>query len=376
MSKETVTYLCGHSETRQLYGKTSDRARKAAWLGSRSKCPACEAVDRAEKSRVDAAANAADGLPPLDGSEKQIAWAESIRRHMVSEAKRCVDTLLAEHPDADGERLAASAMTLLRAQESADWWIDRAGQMPLDVVEKLAADIKVRGMPAVPAPVIDDDDVILSPVGDVASELVATIAVASEAVTLSFPERNDRVIEIAKAAAMKWHERTWNLPIDATTGPAEHRAADLVAALVAGGFRVRCKNSVIRSLAVVGGYPPRRWRWIIRAGEGKVSLKWGAADDFHEVARRLPGARYDYDRRRVVIPADAFEALQDFAERYDFAITPSAGSELDAARKRRDTDLRIGVNPPEPTPATIASTAIPTLTPTETDIDDDLRDDL
>ena len=71
MAKYTITYKCGHTEEMQLFGKMNDRDRKIAWYATQD-CPECKA----------AAARAAAkerGLVELEGTAKQIVWAEQIR---------------------------------------------------------------------------------------------------------------------------------------------------------------------------------------------------------------------------------------------------------------------------------------------------------
>ena len=86
MSKEYVTYQCGHRGIVDIYGAISERERKARYIGESSVCPDCLAAERAAASERAAAAAKALALPSLEGSEKQIAWAESIRATMLANA--------------------------------------------------------------------------------------------------------------------------------------------------------------------------------------------------------------------------------------------------------------------------------------------------
>ena len=67
----TITHACGHKEEVAVYGKRADRERKIAWLESQL-CDECWAREKAEQS-------AAKGWAALEGSPKQIAWAEDLR---------------------------------------------------------------------------------------------------------------------------------------------------------------------------------------------------------------------------------------------------------------------------------------------------------
>lgn len=80
MAKYTVNYKCGHEGTVQLYGKTSERERKLEWMSQTMLCADCYKAEQ-ERQNVQAGMdNIVAGLPMLTGSEKQIAWAESLRQ--------------------------------------------------------------------------------------------------------------------------------------------------------------------------------------------------------------------------------------------------------------------------------------------------------
>ncbi len=142
MAKYNIDWSCGHHTVDQLYGKHTERERHIEWAERQGKCPDCF---RAEKQAEREAANqqAAQNLPALVGSEKQIKWAEAIRRaaldapgnHIVADA----DAKLATVPADKRAKFAAglAAMRVARAQLeseiSAKWWIEhRADIYPLE----------------------------------------------------------------------------------------------------------------------------------------------------------------------------------------------------------------------------------------------------
>lgn len=86
MSQYSIEHICGHKEVVQIYGPTKERQRKADWMASR-KCDACYEAEqkavRAAQAELAAAASQQAGLPELVGSEKQIPWAETIRKALI-----------------------------------------------------------------------------------------------------------------------------------------------------------------------------------------------------------------------------------------------------------------------------------------------------
>lgn len=77
MAKYEITHSCGCTETVNVCGTNAhgERDRKIAWLES-VPCRKCEAAAKAD-------AASASGLPELEGSEKQVAWAIDIRDEML-----------------------------------------------------------------------------------------------------------------------------------------------------------------------------------------------------------------------------------------------------------------------------------------------------
>lgn len=126
MAQRTITHRCGHDETHQLYGKYSARDEKAEWLET-TLCPACYAEQLKEERAVEnadaAKHNAAYDFAPLEGSEKQIAWAESIRKGYVAVIDQFAYTGKDQMRE-DQQAALVDYIAHLKAKTSASWWID------------------------------------------------------------------------------------------------------------------------------------------------------------------------------------------------------------------------------------------------------------
>lgn len=139
MSQYTIVRRCGHTETIQIYGKVADRQGKADWEATRL-CAECykaeQAAQRAAENAAAAESAQAAGLPALAGSEKQIAWAESIRKvaadGVADFRTRIIGAM--ERAKAEGRTLPATAEAAkvaaeaifaeLLANAEAKYWID------------------------------------------------------------------------------------------------------------------------------------------------------------------------------------------------------------------------------------------------------------
>jgi len=123
MAKYNVTYSCGHEGTETLFGPGRERERKLEWFREGGLCPTCY-TEKKEADRQAAAvqaerAAASAGLPPLVGTEKQCAWAETIRMGFVAYLERAAGRL-------DDGRLPASVAGQVKAlrenpADSASW---------------------------------------------------------------------------------------------------------------------------------------------------------------------------------------------------------------------------------------------------------------
>lgn len=121
MAKYTVNHSCGHTEEHNIVGTNvhGERDRKIEWLQSQvcSECyKAQKATERAEAAAAAAKQNA--NMPKLEGSEKQIAWAEQIRAKVLTPA------IMTATPKADAPAEVVEALESIKNETSASWWID------------------------------------------------------------------------------------------------------------------------------------------------------------------------------------------------------------------------------------------------------------
>lgn len=121
--KMEITYTCGHKGVINVTGDAKNRERQQ-WAAEHSDCPDCINKKFDEK-------NKAAGFAELQGSEKQISWAETIRQGFVEklEAFPAVD----EANKAMKEKL----MGLMKNKKSAAWWIDNRSEQFANVIHKL-----------------------------------------------------------------------------------------------------------------------------------------------------------------------------------------------------------------------------------------------
>lgn len=116
LMKYIVNHTCGHTTEIDLVGKTTERERRLAWLATQ---PCMDCKRAAEAAKAQATAEAA-GLPALTGSDKQIAWAETIR----AKALAAIDEITAKCGESAKVPEALAIVDWVRGQSESRWWID------------------------------------------------------------------------------------------------------------------------------------------------------------------------------------------------------------------------------------------------------------
>ncbi len=150
MAKYQIERSCGHYETVNISGPYKARESRVEYEEGRL-CRECYTakVDAERDAAAAAAAEQAEasGLPALQGSEKQIRWAEQIRAEIIGGAGEGMASLaevretVAANADAPGATEVAQALDELEAQASAGWWIDNKAITALSWAKKRAREL-------------------------------------------------------------------------------------------------------------------------------------------------------------------------------------------------------------------------------------------
>lgn len=378
---------CGKDFLAYLDGKVKDREWKLenwTWI-----CEECKESEFQRKNQEAAAENAKEGLPALKGSEKQIAWAESIRAEaqpILDEIKdRCRELIASakEKGDKDEQEKHEEA---LRAAEYvtnnpfAKYWIESrfsinkwffAEEMErvLPMVQERESKAKEDELSAI---VEAKAEATVRP-EDTKTETVAEIKVVDgDVIAISFPERREDFRRLVKHdLGCCWKDKAWRKRITQFSGPIEERVVEAGSKLLLAGFPVRIYDEGLRSRAISGDYRPEKKNWIVRDSEsGNFVIRWGYGEDYYWRAVKLRGAKYDSRLKRIVLSPEFYEEVIDFAEAHGFEFSAKALELVEIGKAVREKTLVCAPKEPEPIPE-----SEPTPEPEEYGIDESLRDD-
>lgn len=131
MAKFSITRSCGHTETINIGGKQSDRARQAEYEATKLCYDCYKAAQAAKQAQANEAAKISAneaGLPALQGSEKQIAWAETLRNEKIAEIKKLREVGIKPTEPAFIIEAVNNCFAKIENETSAKWFIDNRNQ--------------------------------------------------------------------------------------------------------------------------------------------------------------------------------------------------------------------------------------------------------
>lgn len=374
-----VTYSCGHTDSVQLYGPVKERERWIEWAEESGLCPQCWEAEKQKKYEEEKqkALEIADelGYPELVGTEKQIAWAVTLRQ----KTQQVFDDILAKTvgEENDKELVITLWRRVIAKHTDAKWWIDNARNVnSLAIREWLLEEKRLYDEEQlVPEEVKTQaiEEMTIRPETTVAN-LVAEIRTTDEAVMTKYPAKDDSFREIVKKLGFTWTDGQWQRKVNYRTGSPLDRAAELGVKLLAAGFPVRVFDTELQKKILASDYEPECKRWVAHNTKtGMFLIDWERPDDFFNEAKKLPGARWERGTG-MLVPKEAFREVLDFAKQYEFRLSPGAQELVEEARKAYEAAMVAEVKPKEekqlPKPGRKNLKAVDVTG----EIDDELRD--
>lgn len=343
MAIATATCTCATcGKTFEVRAQKQNRRDADAWeiwaADHLDECTDCYKARRQrerDEERARAAAEAQEmGWPELTGSEKQIAWANTLREEIIGKLNAYLENTEAG-PETD--LITGVRDMLLSTKTRASDWIDLRGyvkepwnraKFEQAWIDEYNASEAAGGAGAEEeiSAELEEERTVVSPV-EHPHEGAALISMTQRVISVSY-RKDDDFRQLVKGLGYRWNadERNWYKQVDTRRDSVKERAAELGNKLLAAGFAVRIADPEVRQAAVAGDYEPETFRWI-DAQDADFFITWAWDDDYYAQAKRLPRARYS--KPGVLVPAAEWEEVRDFAHTHGFRFTPAAQELLD-----------------------------------------------
>lgn len=364
MAKYDVTRACGHEEVVILIGKNSDREWRLESVEPQKLCRECWEVEKQRKfdeANAKALTEAVEmDLPVLTGSEKQVAWANTLRQAWIDTAnshsdkgKSNIERLKESQPEkaADVEKALLALLEaidrVLKSKVEARYWIDSRDSDVSSTLAKMVKDILAEGTkPEIPTAVKQGamEDMTMRPPAPV-TPLVTEIRIKEDLVTAKLPEKNEEFRQLARGLKFSWENGCWQRKTNRLTGSSLDRAAELGVKLLAAGFPIRVFQDDLQQRIISGTYDVECTSWVQRSSTGAYGgwfvISWDKEDDFYKAAKKIAGSKYD--KPFVAVPPESYEEVMDFARMYEFKLSEGAQEIAASARAAKEAAMVVKV---------------------------------
>lgn len=341
------TYSCGHEGRTNIVGPVKNRE----WISERhfeKMCPDCykeHLENERQKANIEAAEKAVEmELPELTGTEKQVAWANTLRQTMINDFEKRFELDFEKKK----ELLREVLNYVLENKKNASWYIDNRGNIPIEIaleIKKEIDKVEEAKRPEVKEAIKEQKDLKTNATvrpENAKTEVVAEISIKADKISVIF-EKNENFREIVKSLGYEW-TGTWERKINKFNGTAEDRAAELGNKLLNAGFPIMIIDNSIRQNAVDGKYEPEQTRWIyIRTNgdyKGSLAINWNSRNErIYDAARRIKGSKYD--NQSVVVKVEHYKEVEDFAKMFGFKFSDGAREAIEQHKQRFEASILV-----------------------------------
>ena len=329
MAKYSGTFSCGHEGRVDVVGPTKNRQ----WIVDRKfegMCPECYEIhlqEQREKANIEASEKAKEmELPILQGSDKQVAWANTLRQKLIDKVESKIKAV-GERKGVNLEIINNIFQFILTNKINAKWFIDN--RFDFDNVETVFHNIK-KEMDAIAITQVEEiegkesiDEGIVSPV-EVKHVGIVKIIAKDEKILVEY-DKNEEFRQIVKSLNFKW-DGMWERKVNELTGNSTDRAAELGNELLNAGFTISCIDENIRNKAVNGNYETECDRWIkYNSDNNKLAIRWyDKNENMYGKAKNISTAKWNSDTKSILVSTSHFEEVKDFAESYGFKFTQAS----------------------------------------------------
>ena len=370
------TYTCGHQGKLRKGGYSYEYAEEAANSEFEYDCPDCR-MKELEQSRNEDAQKALKeateiGLVDLVGSEKQVAWALTIRSDLIKDCENIDKVFCSENIESfrytkricndkqfkrlfdyfhdhcsDEEKkiieeetiiqiknnLIYALSVLLDTETSAKFYIDnryllsRSVRWGLPIIlNHYAKKTEEELFESKMKEEIERESTVLP---EEFNDVIVTISTNNEEIMVEMPKDEEARL-IVKGFGYRWRDYKWKKCITEFTENTEDRIVELSIELLRKKFGVRLDlNDYEKILDKIksNDFIEETTRWIKRYDDDHLIIVWrGVNSDLYQKARSIKSSAWNDG---VVVPVSQYKKVIDFAEIEGFKFSKQAQSMID-----------------------------------------------
>lgn len=342
-------FSCGHEGRTNIIGseKVREWKKKRAFSGLCPECYKRKLEEVRKKANIQAAKKSAEmELPELTGTEKQIAWANTLRlkvfekyeTYLEKEEKFFIYNKEEEKVQTSKEEMSDSLDYALLAHTDAKFWINsrflNECEILADFIEEYNRNKKENDIPDdIKQEELDlKKSLIVVPESETLKSGVVEIQYKKDTLYVKY-FKDDDFIKIVKRLNYKW-EGCWCKKITEYTGTAENRSAELGNLLLTKGFTVQFPNIESKEKAIFADFEPENDRWVkYNSKFSELSISWTRrSDTLYVNAMKLPGAKWNNGSIKVRI--EFYKEVEDFAETMGFSVSSKAKKEIEKYKQK------------------------------------------
>lgn len=353
MAKYEIKFSCGHTETIQLYGKMKDRQRKIEYFEREGLCSECykKAIEQEKQDlekKADAYIRSIGGVAELEGSPKQIAWAEKIRKQIIGQAVEYKEDISEKLENNFGliklgiksaEQFDNIIAYNFATITSSNFYIDcRFDGFDYDVLKYFVMNMKKAEK--FQEEVIQDEDEknakeesALKP-AETKHDGIVEVTAKDNCVEVRY--HNDEDFKaVVKGLKFRWNrdKMCWRKEKGVMTASTIDMAAEVINKLLHAGFIVFTLDDNAKQKAVSGDFEQTTDRWICQTGD-TLAIHFDRNDELYQRAMAIHGAKYR--NRSVRVPVEEYREVLDFANAFNFRLSAGAKEMIDNYKNKLD----------------------------------------
>ncbi len=347
------TYTCGHEGEANVIGPKKNRQWKVD-NHFNGLCPECYKKERQmerEKAEKEAVEKSAEmELPALTGTEKQVAWANTIRIDLIESFMKMIENNKnifmycnsndERIPNVTKEELVDLIDYISKEYTSAKFWIESRTSFNFtagDILLKLRSEESKK----LPDDVAEDlekykEVLTVTPTDQKKKGVVVLDCNPAGTIITAKYVKDEDFRRIIKGKKFKWNpeETKWEKEITEYTGSILDRIADVGNTLIKSGFTVQFPNVESKDKAISAKFVVENDRWVkYNTISNKLAICWDKrSDTLYETAKRLPGARWS--NGSMLVGVEFYREVLDFSETMGFSVSKKSRQIIEAYRKK------------------------------------------